>query len=157
MDPKDAYLHAQAAVRAASDRVKPELLLAIAYTESKFDAFALSRVEGSKRRVGRWESQEPPKRLRKGASMFCGPLQTRALTWEDCLAQRDLLTAYKAGVKEIEEWLDNKYVHGNISRALAGFGCGTQGAKSGHCSNAFQSRILAYARKIEAGHALPKS
>lgn len=157
MDVADAFLHARAAVAASTKRVKPELLLAIAYTESKFDPMSLSRVEGKSRRVGRWGADEPPKRLRKGATMFCGPLQTVARTWDQCLAQRDLVTAYRTGVKEIEEWLDNELVRGKMSRALAGFGCGTSGARSGTCSNAFQARVLSYTRKIEAGRALPKS
>ena len=156
MDARDACLHAHAAVVASTPHVKPELLLAISYTESKFDPMALSRVEGRSRRVGRWESREPPKGWRKGTSLFCGPLQTLAKTWDDCLAQRDLATAYRSGVHEIEEWLADKHVRGNLSRALAGFGCGTAGAMSGTCNNAFQARVLAYARTIEAGHALAR-
>ena len=89
--------------------------------------------------------------------MFCGPLQTRAITWDECLAQRDLHTAYKAAAKELEAWLDDKHVRGNVSRALAGFGCGTQGATTGTCSNAFEARVLGYARRIEAGRTLPKT
>jgi hypothetical protein len=157
MDAVDAYRHAEAAVMASTERVKPEILLAIAFTESKFDSLALSRVEGGKRRAGRWEPNNAPKGWRKGTSLFCGPLQTQAKTWDACLAQRELRTAYETGVKEIEEWLDDEHVRGNISRALAGFGCGTQGAKAGTCHNAFQARVLAYARRIETARPLPKT
>ena len=154
LDVLAAYQHAEAAVAASTERVTPELLLAIAYAESKFDPSVVSRVEGAQRRVGCWQSQEAPKRWRKGTSLFCGPLQTQARTWDACLAQRELDAAYRTGAREIEEWLDEEHVHGNLSRALAGFGCGTEGAKSGSCSNAFQARVIAHARKIETGQAL---
>ena len=148
LDASAAYRHADAAIAAATARVKPELLLAIAFTETKLDAMALSRVEGGQRRVDRWESREPPKRWRKGTSLFCGPLQTQARTWDECLAQRDLPTAYATGVKEIEQWLDEPVGRGNLARALAGFGCGTEGARAGTCSNAFEARVLGRAREL---------
>ena len=153
---EDASLHAQAAVAASTERVKPELLLAIAFVESRYDPLSVSRVEGHKRRVGHYPSREPPARWRKGTSLYCGPLQTHAATWADCLAQRDLHVAYAAGAREIEEWLNHKRVRGDVARALAGYGCGNRGVRTGKCSHGYQHRVLAYARRIAAGAALPR-
>ena len=38
-----------AAVEASTDQISPELLLAIAYVESRYEPLALSRIEGTKR------------------------------------------------------------------------------------------------------------
>ena len=50
LPPDAAYAHAEAAAVAASDQVPPELLLGIAFVESRFDPTAVSRVEGRTRR-----------------------------------------------------------------------------------------------------------
>ena len=146
----DAFAHAEAATQASTERVRPELLLAIAFVESRFDRFAVSRVEGRRRRVGHYPSTDPPRRLRKSASLYCGPLQTFAGSWTDCLAERDLRVAYAQGAQEIERWLADKRVHGDLARALAGYGCGNRGVRTGKC-NGYQHRVLAYARRIDAG------
>src|SRR5262245_5241565 len=81
----DVVAHAEAASLAATPQVPPELLLAMAFVESRYDPLAVSRVEGTHRRVGRYPSDQPPVRLRKGTSLYCGPLQTFAVTWSDCM------------------------------------------------------------------------
>src|SRR5262245_40268523 len=78
LDMEDAFAHARAATHAATPQVSAELLLAMAFIESRFDPLAVSRVEGKRRRVGRYPSNIPPAKLRKGASLYCGPLQTYA-------------------------------------------------------------------------------
>jgi hypothetical protein len=133
---------------AANDKVSAELLLAMAFVESRFDVQALSRVEGKRRRGGHWPSTEPPKRLRKGASLYCGPLQTFAASWDECLSQRDLSVAYLAGAKEVGSWLKDRRVRGDMTRALAGYGCGNRGVRTGKC-NRYPGRVLWQKKRID--------
>ena len=141
LDVGDAYAHACAAIEASSPGVEPELLLAIAYIESRFDSTATSRVEGTQRKTGHYAGFAPPDRLNPHASLYCGPLQTFASTWQECLSQRDLSTAYAAAVSELETWLRDRRVHGDVTRALAGHGCGNYGVTTGKC-NEYPSRVL---------------
>jgi hypothetical protein len=148
LDTADALAHARAATQAATPQVSAELLLGMAFVESRFNPTALSYVEGKKRRVTRWPSTRPPARLRKGKSLYCGPLQTFAGNWADCLAQRELDVAYAAGAKEITEWLRDRRVRGDITRALAGYGCGNKGVRTGKC-NRYPGRVLWQAKRLE--------
>ena len=147
MSPLDAYVHATVANEQATTRVSPELLLAIAFVESRYDATATSRVERGVRITGRYPSTTPPADLDPHGSLFCGPLQAYASSWSACLAMRDLDTGYKAGVGELEEWLRDRRVH-DIAHALAGHGCGNAGAVTGVC-NRYPERVLELAQWIE--------
>jgi hypothetical protein len=148
LDTGEALAHAHAATLAATPEVSAELLLAMAFIESRFDTLGVSRVEGHKRRLGRYPSNVPPKRWRKGTSLYCGPLQTYAGTWEDCMKQRDLNVAYATAVKELAGWLRDKRVRGDITRALAGYGCGNRGVRTGKC-NRYQGRVLWQAKRLD--------
>ena len=141
LEPADAFAHASAAMEAASPRVAPELLLAVAFVESRFDPTATSRVEGRARKTGHYPWTAPPANLAASASLYCGPLQTFAGSWSECLALRKLDTAYSAAVSELETWLHDRRVRGNLVLALAGHGCGNYGVTSGHC-NAYPDRVL---------------
>jgi hypothetical protein len=145
-----AYAHIEAAEAAATEQVSAELLLGIAFVESRFDPTATSRVEGGVRRLGRYPSTTPPRRLDPRRGLFCGPLQTIALSWARCLAMRDLKTAYAAGASEITTWLRDRRVRGDIPRALAGHGCGNHGVRTGAC-NRYQSRVLGMERRFRLG------
>ncbi len=150
LDPLAAYAHAAAAQAAATDHVSAELLLGIAFVESRFDPTATSRVEGQQRRTGRYPSTAPPSGLNHRASLYCGPLQTFASSWSGCMAMRDLSKAYAAGVAELEQWLADKRVRGEISRALAGHGCGNHGVTTGNC-NGYPGRVLWMERRFRLG------
>lgn len=145
-----AYAHASAAVEASTESIPPELLLAIAAIESSYDPTATSRVEDGERKLGRYPSRRRPRDLTPNSSMFCGPLQTHARTWAQCLKMRKLRVAYPTAVRELQAWLDDRYVHGNLRRALAGYACGYHGVLTGHC-NAYPQRVLHVMRKIERG------
>jgi hypothetical protein len=145
----DAYEHAAAAVAAATPRVTPELLLAVAFVESRYDTTTLSRVQSNRRRTGRFPSRRPPRDLDRKASLFCGPLQTHARSWQECLAHREHAVAYAVGVTELEAWLRDRRVRGNVARALAGHGCGNHGVTTGRC-NAYPARVLRVERKLLA-------
>jgi hypothetical protein len=140
-----AYAHAAAAVEAAQPALPAELLLAIAYIESRFDPTATSRVEGTVRRTGRYPSTTPPRALR--GTLYCGPLQTYAATWTQCLAMRDLARAYGAAARELARWVRDPRVRGNVGRALLGHGCGNVGLRTGAC-NRYPSRVLDLMRRL---------
>ena len=147
LDPQVALAHVQAAVAASTDQVSAELLLAMAFIESRFETHTISRIEGKRRVHGRYTATTPPTQLNKNGSMYCGPLQTRAMTWADCLAQRtDLVLAYGAGARELTTWLRDRHVRGDVTLALAGYGCGYHGVRTGKC-NRYPDRVLWQARQ----------
>lgn len=141
----DAYAHATAAVEAAQPGLPPDLLLAIAYVESRFDPTATSRIEGDVRRTGSYRSRRPPPDLR--GSLFCGPLQAYARSWKQCLGLRDLATGYATGVDELARWLEDRRVRGDIRRALLGHACGNHGVKTGRC-NGYPRRVFQFHRRL---------
>lgn len=144
-----AYAHAEAASAAATPEISAELLLGIAFVESRFDVTAVSRVEGQKRKTGPYRSTTPPARLDRRASLYCGPLQTYAPSWRACLEMRDLRAAYTAGAHELAAWLRDRRVRGDKGRALAGHGCGNFGVTTGVC-NGYPERVLWMARRIQS-------
>jgi hypothetical protein len=96
---------------------------------------------------GRYSSLLPPPNMDKNGSIFCGPLQTRARTWDECLAQRNLDVAYRTGARELTNWLNDRYVGGDLTRALAGYGCGYHGVRTGKCNN-YPGRVPYQARRF---------
>jgi hypothetical protein len=154
MDPQTAYAHVEAAEAAATDQVPSELLLGIAFVESRYDVTALSRVEGLTRKTGRYPSSKPPARLDRRASLFCGPLQTYAASWSACMGMRNLKVAYAAAARELEGWMKDRRVRGNVTRALAGHGCGNYGVRTGAC-NGYPRRVLAMTRHLRFGPSTP--
>ncbi len=136
-----------AAEAAATPRVSAQLLLAIAFVESRYDATATSRVEGQTRKTGHYASTVAPANLAVNASLYCGPLQTFAASWGDCLAMREPQTGYAAGAAELEQWLRDTRVRGNVEVALAGHGCGNFGVTTGRC-NAYPARVRMLERML---------
>lgn len=155
LPPEVAYAHVQAASAAATEDVTPELLLGIAFVESRFDPTAVSRVEGRTRKTGPYPSTTAPASLDRRASLYCGPLQTFAPSWSACMAMRDLATAYAAGAAELRQWLHDRRVHGSTMRALAGHGCGNYGVLTGRC-NGYPERVLSIARQLRPPPAHPQ-
>jgi hypothetical protein len=150
-----AYEHASAACEAAEARdLQPELLLAVAYVESRFDPTAVSRVVAARRHTGSYPSMRAPAGLDVRAGLFCGPLQTYAKSWAQCTSLRSLDQGYEAGARELSRWLADRHVRGSVSRALAGHGCGYFGVTSGRCNN-YPARVLAVERRIRGPHRRP--
>ncbi|MDB4960434.1 MAG: hypothetical protein JWP01_433 [Myxococcales bacterium] len=143
----DVIEHASAAVEVATPTVRVELLLAIAYVESRYDVTATSRIEDGKRKTGRHPSTTPPRRLDRKGTLYCGPLQTYARSWDACLQMRDTRVGYAAAVTELQTWLRDPRVRGDIRRALAGHGCGNHGVTTGRC-NRYPERVLAIERRL---------
>jgi hypothetical protein len=141
VDAPHAFAHVIAAELAASPGLPAELLLAMAYVESRYDATATSYVADGRRVGGRW-----PSRSQAGEGpRFCGVMQTAAgHDWEACLAQRPLLVGYRRGAGEIAKWLP--HADHDLQQALNGYGCGFAGMRNG-CRN-YGARVLAVARRF---------
>lgn len=114
-----AMEHATAAVNAETSDVHAELLLAIAYGESRFDSRATSRVINGERITGVYASTKKPTGL--GPSLFCGATQAIAQTWAQCMELRDPSKAYAQTVTELQTWLADKRVKGDLTVAIAGY------------------------------------
>ena len=145
VDASTAFEHARAAVEASDADVQPELLLAIARVESRYDPTATSRMQGTQRITGSYRSSS----LARGMTgpFYCGPLQTYAYDWAGCLKQRDLATGYRTGVAELKKWLKHPKVAGSPFRALLGHACGNHGLVEGRCRG-YPNRVLMYAEKL---------
>ncbi len=147
LPPEVAYHHAAAAATAENAQVPAELLLGIAFVESRFDPTAVSRVEGQTRKTGSYRTTAAPAQLDPHASLFCGPLQTYAGSWSACIHLRELPAAYAAGAAELQQWLHDPRVRGSTVRALAGHGCGNYGVLNGRC-NGYPERVLDMTRRL---------
>lgn len=145
--PDVAYAHVEAASAAATDQVSAELLLGIAFVESRYDPTAVSRVEGRRRKTGPYTATTAPSGLDRKASLFCGPLQTFATSWSTCVQMRNLDVAYAAAAAELRQWLGDRRVHGSTTRALAGHGCGNYGVLTGRC-NGYPERVRSIEQQL---------
>lgn len=114
LDQDQAELHASAAL-AAEDAVEAravtaELLLSIAWVESRFNQDSLSYRDCSgkecKRKTGKWDGEEPPPGARP--SWYCGTMQVGGwVPWEECQRLRsDLPANYLSAAEHLEWWLN---------------------------------------------------
>ena len=137
-----AKLHVEAATAAAQKYKLPvELLLGMAYIESRFDQTALSRLEcpddtakTCKRVTTVWASDSKP--AHAYPSWFCGPVQTGGnVSWEDCTRMKnDLTYGYETGAKELTIWLNDPHCaslpdDARLRCGLAGYGAGYNGVE----------------------------
>jgi hypothetical protein len=134
--------HVRAARLAATEHgFDVELLLAVAYVESRFEGNAIGRMEDGRRRGGAWIHEHAP----GTGPRFCGVMQVGTRhDWKACAALRDLTAGYAAGARLLKDWL--KLSRGDVSDALNGYGCGMWGLKNG-CKR-YANRVLAYRRHI---------
>lgn len=112
------------AVRVATPEVSAELLIAIAYYESRGDVTAVSRV----------------KRANGSTALFCGVTQATARDEADCVALRDVRLSLCRTIDEIASWqaMCVRLHAGNPGSAvrfdecaLAGYAEGMAGARRG--------------------------
>lgn len=140
-DPDTAIANAFAAVSASDSSAPAEVLLAIAWHESRFDPSATSYLEDGRRRGGRWRSAKPA----GSGPRFCGVMQTTAgKDWSACVAQRPLVSGYAAGASILRAW--RRAARGELAPALRGYGCGFAGMRDG-CRR-FDTRVIAHARML---------
>ncbi len=140
LPPERAREHVDAALTVAAETKLPvELLLGVAYVESRYDQRALSRIEcepddpeSCVRKTGAWHKATKPPRAKP--SWFCGPLQSGGnVAWAECQRMRsDVLYGYRAGARELHAWLDDK----RCARldAVARLRCALAGYNGGNAS-----------------------
>lgn len=121
-----AVAHVVAAELAATDEIPAEVLLGLAYVESRYSSRAVSRLDHGRRIVGIPTWTTPGDGI--SGPYFCGVVQAQAgKSWARCRELQSIVTAYSTAVKEMTLWL--RYSHGDIESALGGYGCGVFGAK----------------------------
>lgn len=142
--PRTALPGGQALAAAVAEKpgVTAEILVAVAYVESRFNPASVSRVEDGRRVTGNWA---PRSQIGEGP-WFCGVLQARATTWARCLELRDARAGYAAGALELARWLRRT---GDIGAALDGHGCGYHGVRTRRC-NGYAGRVLRVHQRILA-------
>ena len=141
IDVATAELQVHAATRAADRDIKPEILLAMGWIESRYEPAATSRIEHGVRHTGAVAGLAPV-----GAGpRFCGVVQTTAgHDWLACLAMRNVRVGYAIAVTELHRWL--RVTHGDLAAALRGYGCGFAGLDNG--CHAYDLRVLGLARRL---------
>lgn len=143
-----AFIHAAAAKMVETVNVSAELLLSLAFVESRYQPSATSRVENGVRKVGipKWEY---PNRNISGP-YFCGVTQVMAdMSWKKCLELRDIFLAYRTAVNELEVWLKSPYCQnsGNLMQcALWGYGGGHPAIKAK--TSTYPARVIGRALAI---------
>lgn len=158
LTPAAATAHAQAAVSAAgtwhadlglAPDETAELLLGLAYAESRYDMDALSRRECPPKQPCRrvtavWRKKTKPRYARP--SWFCGPVQTGGhVSWEECQRMReDATLAYATAARELHAWLRDPACRPHRGRAR--LVCGIRGYAGGYA--AIRGGTLPYPHKV---------
>lgn len=146
---QSASLHAMAALQAESEHGIPsDLLLSMAYIESRYDPRALSRIEctvGSCHRVtGLWGGAVPPKGAKP--SWYCGVLQVGGhVPWRICMAYRtDVQLSYHTAAENLKYWFTTPHCkrrRDSLNCALQGYGGGWK---------AIEKNSMRYVNKVMA-------
>lgn len=144
-----AMPHVLEAIAAETHEVPAELLLSIAYSESRYDPRATSYVFGGKRKahVPTWAwALNPPKGV--SGPYFCGTTQVAAkMSWKRCLEMRDLKVSYQTSVQTLSEWIKIcRKSKNRIRCALFGYGGGFPAIERG--TSTYPTRVLNRARRI---------
>lgn len=126
LDMDSAREHVVAAKMASTNEVSAELLLGMAYVESRYIPLATSRVEGETRRTGIPPWKSPPDNMH--GPYFCGVTQADArFSWRRCLELRDIREAYRTTAHELSLWWNHPLCRASDDRmqcALWGYGGG---------------------------------
>jgi hypothetical protein len=160
LSPERAREHVEAATAAATAQLPAELLLSIAYVESRYDPRALSRIEcetpdpeSCVRKTGVWPKATKPPRARP--SWYCGPMQTGGyVPWDECQRMRtDVTYAYSVGVRELTRWLDDRRcarlsTDDRLRCALAGYN-GGNAAVVDYQSSRYARWVLSIRARVE--------
>jgi hypothetical protein len=135
-DTTDAQTHVAAAIAASTATgIDPDVLLAIAYVESRYNPKSVSRVECHDgvcaRKTGVWEKDTKPPGAKP--TYYCGVTQVGGnITWAKCVELRDIDEAYLTGAIHLDSWMNSK-----PCRKLTGearLTCGLRGYNGGWAS-----------------------
>lgn len=144
-----ALNHVFAAKAAETPNVPATLLLSMAYSESRYDPRAVSRVEDGVRKGGIATWKTPPDNVT--GPYFCGVTQVAAqMSWKRCVEFRDIYLAYATAAKELGVWFNDPYCRNKSERmrcALFGYGGGYPAIKAN--SSTYPSRVLSRAKLFE--------
>jgi hypothetical protein len=147
LDEKTALTHVTAAQEAAAATgINTELLLAMGYAESRYNPYALSRIEcrdGACRRVtGLWTSEKAPKEARP--SWYCGIMQVGGhVSWARCRElMLDVRLNYMVAAQHVSDWQGSPYCKwrkpdDKLMCALSGYGGGNRAAQAGKSNYAY--------------------
>ena len=137
-----AWGNAAGAMWAETPDISAELLLGLAYVESRYTPEATSRVTGAVRSTGVPPWRNPPDDVH--GPYFCGVTQVQAgMSWGKCLELRGLANAYLAAAHELTLWLTACHRTGTdnlLACSLWGYGGGFPMIKQ-H-SSTYPSRVL---------------
>lgn len=140
---QEAFNQSLAAVDASTSDIPAELLLGMAWVESRYYPTAVSRIEHGIRRTGIPAWRTPPKGTR---SFFCGVTQATAEnSWQKCKELQNPSTSYHTTVIELKRWLATDVCHGNLRCALTGYSGGFPAIKRG---NRYAAFVLQRTRNI---------
>jgi soluble lytic murein transglycosylase-like protein len=127
-------------VRGAWYEITPEMLLAMAWVESRYVPTAVSRLECDAagvctRRTGNWRHRFP---ARFSQPYFCGFLQAHVRTERECRAiGADIQAAYTGAVAHLVDWIrfcavdrQARRHRDRIGCALAGYNGGVRSART---------------------------
>ncbi len=144
IDSDVAIEHATAAMMAERKGVSAELLLGLAYVESKFNPMTVSRVSHGKRKTGTPTWTTPPRHVK--GPYFCGVTQAIAKrSWKRCVELQDIFVAYDQTASEIAWWL--RQCKGKMNCALLGYGGGYASIERG--TSPYPGRVLKWAKRIK--------
>lgn len=101
----EAGAQAAAALNAERPGIPAELLLAIAYRESRWNALACPRKSCGGAEAWLWP--EDPKHPPKRTKYICGVMQSTELSWADCVLARDLWEGYARGAASLARKLES--------------------------------------------------
>lgn len=143
LTPTTAFVHVVAAKMAETPEVPAELLLGMAYVESRYSAAATSRVCDGQRSTGIPTWTTPPSNV--SGPYFCGVTQAEAgYSWEKCLGLRNIFVGYATTAVELGKWL--KVCHQSIECSLTGYGGGFPAINAG--VSTYPARVLSRAARI---------
>jgi hypothetical protein len=132
VDPELILPAVTAALTAETDRFPAELLLAVAWGESRF----ISSTHTGK---------------------ACGIMQTIPSKPDDCRRWLDPVEGFKAGVAELIEWSRDARTHNDVRTILLAYACGNQ-AFDGTCiKEKWPDWVLARARRLGMRNVRPLS
>ncbi len=126
---QDSYRQSAAALEASTPELPANVLLGMAWVESRYSADAVSRIENGKRVVGIPKWKIPPKGTH---SFFCGVTQASAgNSWKKCRELKDVSMSYRTAVWELNKWLSPRICNHNLICALTGYNGGFPALKIG--------------------------
>lgn len=139
-----SYEQARAALEASNKEISAEILLAMAFFESRYSINAVSRIENGVRKTGIPVWRIPPVNTR---SFFCGVTQASAGdSWVKCQKFHNVELAYRTTVFELIQWLSPRICNHDLRCALTGYNGGFPAIKSG---NNYASSIIHRANLIK--------